>query len=59
MSNEAINWVCPFCAHYQTLTDKQFYSGTVHIPLRKHKYGDVGLSIFAHASLIPTVKKWR
>lgn len=51
------NWTCPFCNRPQTLTDGQACGSSHYIPLKEHKYGEVGLSVWAFACANPACRE--
>lgn len=47
------NWTCPHCDRPQTLTEGQSSANSHYIYLTDHKYGEVGISVWAFACANP------
>jgi hypothetical protein len=47
------NWTCPFCNRPQTLTEGQSHLSHEHLYLKAHKYGNVGVTLYAIACANP------
>ncbi|WP_313103453.1 DUF4145 domain-containing protein [Brevundimonas sp.] len=45
----AVNWTCPFCNRDQTVTKGQSVAKKVVLSLEKHRFGNIGVSLAAHA----------